>query len=396
MKHLWIIGAGMGAGTLTADGQQATEDAQALFGSPRLTAALSGAGQRTFPLYDAEKVCACMEQEQIDKAALLVSGDTGFYSAAAGAARGLPDTEVTLVPGISSVSYFFARLGKSWQDAKLVSCHGRSANLVDAVRRNALAFALTGGNCAELAVSLCRCGFGALTVHVGENLGAAEEVVSTTTVETLAKRQTASLTVLLIENPAADARVQSGIPDDAFLRSDVPMTKAEVRAVTMSQLGVKPTDVCWDIGCGTGSVTVEMALAAYEGHVWAVDRAADAVVLTDENCRRFQVGNVTAACGSAPAALADLPPADRVFIGGSGGEMASLFDLVWAKNPKARIAVNAIALESAAAALAAFRSFGVEPELVQFSVARGRAAGGLHLMMGQNPIYLLCGGRADE
>lgn len=396
MKKLFVVGVGMGKGTLTGDGLRTIAAAEAVFGSQRLLSLFAPAETPTFPLYDPQKVYALMAEKGIEQAALLVSGDTGFYSAARQAVELLPTGTVTLLPGISSVSYFFSKLGKSWQDAKLISCHGRDANLTDTVRRHSQTFALTGGNCSLLAKSLCESSFTDLTTFVGENLGTDDEKVYSLPLKDLSQRETAPLTVLLIENPHADARIPTGLPDEAFVRGSVPMTKSEVRAVIMSRLGIKPADTCWDVGCGTGSVTVEMALAAYEGRVYAVDQSPEAIALTTKNCRRFHLGNVSSQEGAAPAALQNLPAPDRVFIGGSSGEMSALFSLILSRNPRARIVVTAIALESAATALQCFRAHGIEPQLLQLAAARGRLAGELHLMMGQNPVYLLSGGTADE
>ena len=214
--------------------------------------------------------------------------------------------------------------------------------------------------------------------------------------ERLKEKPFDSLAVLLIENPAPDDRIRCGIPDEEFIRGKVPMTKAEIRAITMSKLGLCPGDVCWDVGCGTGSVTVEMALAAYKGHVYGVDKNEDAVALTEQNAAAFHLGNVNAICGGAPEALRDLPTPDAVFIGGSGGRMDAVFDIILDKNPRARIVVNAIALESVQAALAAFAAHGMEPELVQVGVSAAKAVAGLHMMMAQNPIFIISGGGSHE
>ena len=249
---------------------------------------------------------------------------------------------------------------------------------------------------AELAEVLCRAGFGQLTVQVGENMGMAGESIRATTVAELTGADVGSLAVLRIENPAPDSRVRFGIADGEFVRGDVPMTKAEIRAVTMSKLLPRPDDVCCDVGCGTGSVTVELALAAWRGHVYAVDRNEEAVALTEKNCAAFHLGNVTVRHGGAPEALEELPPLDVVFVGGSGKNMSAIFDTVLGKNPHARIVVNAIALESVQAALGAFAAHGLTAEVVQVGVSAAKTVAGLHMMMAQNPIFIISGGGSNE
>lgn len=396
MKLVTIVGTGMGPDTVTQEGLRAIEGADVLFGAPRMLADYAYLNKRAEAVYTAEKMRPVLADYAEGRFAVLVSGDTGFYSAATKLCRELTDCQVEVLPGISSLNYLAARLGKTWQDTALVSCHGRPGNLVDTVRRNTTTFALTGGNVPELAGTLCRAGFGGLTVQVGENMGMAEESIRAMTVEELTGAQVGSLAVLRIENPRADGRVRFGIPDGEFVRGEVPMTKAEIRAVTMSKLLPRPDDICCDVGCGTGSVTVELALAAWRGHVYAIDKNEEAVALTERNCAAFHLGNVTVRHGGAPEALNDLPPLDVVFVGGSGKNMSAIFDTVLGKNPRARIVVNAIALESVQAALNAFAAHGLAAEVVQVGVSAAKTVAGLHMMMAQNPIFIISGGGRDE
>lgn len=392
MKRVSIIGIGMGADTVTEESLRAIEQAEALLGAPRMLLAFSRYEKPAYAVYEPEKVKAVLDESGMQRFAVLVSGDTGFFSAADGLVLALSGYEVELIPGISSVSYFFAKLKRPWQDVALASCHGRGTNLVDTVRRNCRTFALTGGNVGVLAKGLIEAGFGGLTATVGENLGAENERIFTLPVNELIKASIAKLAVLLLENPNADARIRFGIPDEEFIRGNVPMTKSEVRAVSLSRLALSPDVVCCDIGAGTGAVTVEMALAAYNGHVYAVDQNEEAVSLITENCRRFHIGNVTPVLGSAPEALFALPPFDTAFIGGSGGAVGDIFAAVLSKNPLARIVVNAIALETVHAAVEAFKAHGIVPEIVQLNAARAKPAGGLHMMLAQNPVFIVSGG----
>ncbi|MGJ4851854.1 precorrin-6y C5,15-methyltransferase (decarboxylating) subunit CbiE [Bacillota bacterium Meth-B3] len=392
MKSVTIVGIGMGAETITAEGLRAVERAQALLGAPRVLGAFPREDRPVYPAYAPDKVREIVEKSGLERFAVLVSGDTGFFSAAEGLAFALAAYDVRLIPGIPSIACFFARLKRPWQEAAILSCHGRAANFTDAVRRNRLTFALTGGNVDALARSLADAGLGGLAATVGENLGTEGERIFTLPVGELARTPVGKLAVLLVENPDADARVRFGIPDEAFLRGDAPMTKAEVRAVSMSRLAPDPGAICCDIGAGTGSVTVEMALAAYAGHVYAVDQKEEAVSLIAENCRRFHIGNVTPILGGAPEALEELPPLDAAFVGGSGGAMAGIFEAILSKNPSARVVVNAVALETLNAALAAFKAHGIAPEIIQLGAARAKNAGGLNMMLAQNPVFILSGG----
>ena len=177
------------------------------------------------------------------------------------------------------------------------------------------------------------------------------------------------------------------------------MTKAEVRAVTLSKLRLTKNAVCWDVGAGTGSVSLEMAEIAEDGQVYAVERKPEACALIEQNKRHLGVTNVTVVEGTAPAALGALPAPTHAFIGGSGGELKDILTWILEKNPAARIVVNTVTAETFALALDAMKTLPVrDVEIVELSVSRGRKVGAYHLMTAQNPVYLFScqGGQPDE
>ena len=391
-----IAGTGMNPNTISAEAERAIHEADVLIGAARLLSDYQSEGKETLCSIDAEEILEFLKARAASgllRAVILVSGDPGFYSAAKKLTEALSEFSPAVLPGISSLSCFFARLGKSWQDAKLVSCHGRDTDPVAAVRRNKWTFLLTGGNVAGIAEKLTACGFGDLSCTAGEDLGLPSERIREFRVSGLAAAgDFSSLTVLLVENPAADPRVRFGLPDDSFLRGNVPMTKSEVRAVLMAKLSVRPGDTCWDVGCGTGSVTCEMALAAFEGRVYGIDKNEEALLLTRGNLLAQHIGNAEVVSGSAPEALSALPAPDAVFIGGSTGNLKEIAEAALKKNPAARLAVSAISLETAYLAVRIFEEKGLSAELIQLSVSRGKKAGGLHLLMANNPVFLITGG----
>ena len=393
MKNVAIIGMGLSEGTLTPEAWEAIGEADVLLGAERMLALAGGFGSRSYPCYLPEDAAALIQKEDAQNFAVLVSGDIGFYSAAAGLREALSGYNLRFVPGISTLSAFFARLGLSWQDAALVSVHGRNRNVADTIRRNRLTFCLTGNNLNEIGKALCRAGFGQIKTYVGENLGTRDERVYDIMAGQLSEGDFPSLTVLLFENERPDDRTPCGLPEDTFLRLEgIPMTKSEVRAVVSSKLHLHPGSICWDVGAGTGSVTVEAALSAYRGHVYAIEQKEAAVSLIEQNCAAFRLGNVTALCSKAPEALADLPAPDAVFIGGSGGKLREIIQVILQKNPNARIVVTAVTIETVSVALSALQDAGLEPETVQISVAKGRKAGNSHLMEAQNPVTILSAG----
>ncbi len=397
MKRITIIGMGLGIDSITAEAWKAVEQADVLLGAPRLLELCEDLAKPSYPYYLPGDVKSLIAQHDAQEFAVLVSGDVGFYSAAAGLIDTLTEYDLCSIPGISTVNAFFAKLKLPWQDAEFVSLHGRNMNIVDTVRRSRLTFCLTGNNAREIGSALCQAGLGHIKTHVGENLGTMNERVYEMIASDLIQGNFRALTVLLFINDEYDDSVPAGLPDSSFIRlTGIPMTKSEMRALVLSKLNVHPGDICWDIGAGTGSVTVELALCAYRGSVYAVERREDAVSLIGQNCQTFHIGNVTTVCGQAPAVLDALPAPDAVFIGGSGGELPEIIAAVLRKNLNARMVVTAVTIETVTSALSAFAKVGLEPEIVQINIARAKKAGSLHMMEAQNPITVFsAGGRSS-
>ena len=177
--------------------------------------------------------------------------------------------------------------------------------------------------------------------------------------------------------------------DNHFIRGRVPMTKSEIRAIVLSKLDLKKDSTVYDIGAGTGSVGIEAALSMRQGSVYAIEKKEDGCELIRRNQEALGAKNLTVVCGSAPEALTGLPVPDRVFIGGSGGRLAEILDLVREKNPQARAVITVIALETLAAVGGYLKDRRLEAEIVSVQVARAEKRGSYHLMQGQNPVYII-------
>ena len=396
MKEINIIGMGMSEKTLTREALDLISEADILIGAKRLINEFAYMKKPSFNAYLSNDILEIIEKTDSEKIAILVSGDVGFYSAAEKLVDVLKDYNPNLISGISSVSYFFAKCSLPWKDANLISCHGLDTNIVSSVRRNRYTFALTGKNIPELQNELIKYGFGDLKVWIGENLGSNEESVQESRISDLGGKEFSSLTVLIIENPDFDSRIRTGIPDEEFIRGKVPMTKSEVRAVCLSKLSMNPEDIAYDIGCGTGSVTIEMAFSAYDGKVYAFDKNEEAISLLEQNCQKFHLDNVEAICGLAPECLKDLPVPDVAFIGGSSGNMDEIVSYLYGINSKIKLVITAVTLENAMAALDSLKNIGIKSDIVQVAVSKGRGIGELHMLIAQNPIFIISGSGHDE
>ena len=395
-KKVTMVGIGMGSeGTLTEDARKAIRQADVLLGAARMLEGAKTAHSRAFTAIAAKDIVDVIKRENGPFFAVLFSGDTGFYSGAKGLKAELEkqgvDAEVEILPGIGSLSYFCAKLGRTWQDVKAISLHGRQTDLVRCVKENPAVFTLLGGETGALDAlnRLKEAGLGALTAHIGQRLGYENETIVSGMVAELLENSYDSLSVLLVENPDWGAYVVThGIADEAFTRADVPMTKQEIRSVTLSKLQLGKGSVVWDIGSGSGSVSVECALQASGGQVYAIEKEADAVELTKKNLEKFGIVNCTVVEGSAPEALTCLPAPTHAFIGGSTGNLKEILAVLLEKNPKVRIVANAVTMETAAELSEAAKDFAFS-DICCVNVSRGRKLGRYHLMTAQNPVYIV-------
>lgn len=389
-----IVGIGPGSeAAQTGEVRAAIRAADALIGARRMLEAVARPGQLALDAIAPEAIAdRIREHPQCRRFTVVMSGDTGFFSGTKKLLPLLAGCRVTVLPGLSSLSCLCARLGTSYEDVLPVTLHGRSEPILLPLAQGRRVFALVGGEngMGKLCRALTENGMGAARVSVGEHLSYPDEAITTGTAEELSERQFESLAVALIEYGGEPLPVTAGLPDEAFSRAEsVPMTKSEIRAVCLSKLALREDSVVWDVGAGTGSVTVEAAMAARRGRVYAVERKDAAFDILRENLRRFHTDNVTPVSGTAPDACADLPAPTHAFLGGTTGHMKEIIALLLEKNPRVRIVATAVTLESVAELTECVKAFPFrETEAVSLTAARSRKAGAYHLMTGQNPVYI--------
>lgn len=395
-----LVGIGMGsAETRTAEASRAIRESDLLIGARRMIDSCREFGKDCYVEYDSQKIAQYLaEHSEYEKVAVLLSGDPGFNSGA----KKLLDVlgnQVKVISGISSASYFMSRIQKSWDDVLITSAHGKHTNLVSLIKRNKKVFSILGtrNGIQNLAQEMAALGLNRAQLYTGECLSYPDEKIRKGAPEDFLNYEADPLSVVYVENPDAQKEyVTHGIPDTEFLREKVPMTKEEVRTVSLSKLHLEEDSVCYDVGAGTGSVSIEMASRAWNGKVYAIEKKALAVELLKKNREKFAVENLEIIEGTAPEALENLEPPTHAFIGGSSGKMETILRLLLEKNPSVRIVINCIALETVSETLQCLKTLPVkEEEILQISVSKGKSVGNYHMMMGENPIYIIsCTGGA--
>ena len=382
-----------GALTLTAEVRAAIERADLLIGAERMLKPFAALGNKMFFEYRAEDILRIINENPEAEICVLMSGDSGFFS---GAERLLTlfrekGISAEVLAGVSSLSYFAAKIGKPWQNLKIVNLHGQGANIARAGARNRYCFFLLGGENTSSAVCrrLCEYGLGEVGVYIGCDLAYSSERIVSGKAREFCETEFSGLCVMVTENASPEQGVRFGISDEEFTRGDVPMTKSEVRSVVISKLQIPEKGVCWDLGCGTGSVSVEMALSCCEGTVYSVDRSEEAISLTKANAVKFRCDNIRAVSGNIPEALAELPAPESVFIGGASGRIGAVIDEVYSRNSQANVVVTAVSLETLNEAVSEFEKRGVSAQVVQISVTRTKRLGSHTLLSAENPIFVI-------
>ncbi|MGO5051567.1 precorrin-6Y C5,15-methyltransferase (decarboxylating) subunit CbiT [Lachnospiraceae bacterium LCP25S3_G4] len=390
---IYVIGIGMGTQeTLTEEGNYRIRHCDCLIGASRMVELATGE-QDTFVSYQPEEIKTYLEQHTSYKQVVIaLSGDVGFYSGAKKLLVELKEYPVTVLPGISSVVYLAAKLQTPWEDGALVSIHGKCHNLIHTVVHHAKTFVLLGDKSQglELCKKLKYYAIKGLTIYIGSNLSYPNECIKVCSIEELQPEDLQDLSVAMIINEHPVTKVARHISDEEFIRGSVPMTKEEIRTVSLSKLGLEQSAIVYDIGAGTGSVAIEAAMQDGSIQVFAIEKNPKGVQLIQENKQKFCVDNVEIIEGIAPEILEELPPPTHVFIGGSAGNLKEIITVVKAKNRHARIVMNAISLETITEVMQCIKEgLLLQPDIVQMSISKSKELGEYHMMMGLNPIYVI-------
>lgn len=417
-NKLYVIGVGAdGASGLTPRSREIVEGAELLVGTQRLLATIpEGSAERWTANPGAAEVLARIEAALDGRTvAVLASGDPGFFGIGKLLVRRLGKERVEIIPHVGSVQLAFARIKESWEDAAFLSAHGRSLEgLVSAVKGSAKVAVLTDetNTPAAIARALLAAGIDGYRAYLCENLGAPNERVREAGLAELVHMESAPLNVLILirretaaEAPADPEAVSSrswphGIPDEEFHQRRPQkglITKLEVRMASLGKLGLREASVVWDVGAGSGSVAIEAAMIARRGHVYAIERDDEGIDLIQKNQAKFGTRNLSVLHGEAPAVLEGLSTPDAVFIGGSGGRLSDILDVVARElRPEGRVVINAASLETAGAALIGLRERGFDAEVTLVQVSRGKELAGMTRFEALNPVFMVAGVRIQE
>lgn len=341
--------------------RQIITDAEVLLGTDRtLSFVPKSKAERHTISSDLNQLVATIEKAADRHVALLLYGDPMFYGLARYVCDKLGKDRFVVVPHVSSMQLAFARVMETWEEAYLTDLAKHPLDSVLEKIRTAQKVGLfTTDQCspAQVARSMVDRHIDYFTVYVCENLGARDERVTRGTPAEIAKKTFDPLNVMvLVRDPNAPDRPREAVgrrlfgnPDEAFLQSKPKLgllTPAEVRSIALAQMDIAPSSIVWDIGAGSGSVSIEAAQMAHDGQVYAIEMDAEDHGLIKQNAEHFSVANVSAVLGRAPEIFEELPDPDAVFVAGAGREVTRISQAAYHRlRPRGRLVVNTTSID---------------------------------------------------
>lgn len=407
MIPVWVVGMGMSPLDLTAAARDRIESADILVGGRRHLAAFPGhpAEKRIIDRNLRETIAWIGERMADRRAVVLASGDPLFYGVGPLIRRTLGAERVRFLPNVTSVGAAFSRIGESWQDATTVSLHGRdgAAALVDALSRSGKIAVFTDPerHPGWIGEFLRERGESGIRMVVLENLGDPAERVRRFSPDEAAGERFAdpNLVVLLRDEPVAPQPAPVfGRPESTFSHEAGLITKAEVRAISLAKLRLNAPDLTlWDLGAGAGSVGIEAATFLPTGRVVAVEKHPDRIARIEENRKRFGVRNLETVQAELPDGLDGLPAPDRLFVGGGGRNLPGILRAA-GKRLRLRgiVVVNTVLLPNIAAAEETLRELGMDTEVIQVQVSRGRDMPWGQRLEALNPVWIISGYSTEQ
>ncbi|MBI2848354.1 MAG: precorrin-6y C5,15-methyltransferase (decarboxylating) subunit CbiE [Chloroflexi bacterium] len=404
-----IIGvAPRGADSLIPEAHYLVQRAEMLLGGKRLLDMFPGSPAQKIAVTDNLDEITSLIKSNLGSKRLVVlaSGDPNFFGIARHLTESLGTDVIDIIPNVSAVQLAFARIKESWDDAVFVSVHSRPIEtVVETVRAHRKVCILTDNKNgpAEIASELQRHGIANCRAYVCQDLGSDKEDIFESDLYSLPEMKFSPLNVVvLVREPLEPEPPQQllGIPESRFsLRSPQKslITKLEIRVVSLAKLCLTEESTVWDIGAGSGAVSIEASHLARRGKVFAIEKNAGDIAVIRENMRRFDRCNIEVVQAAAPDGLEGLPDPDAVFVGGSGGRMAEILRLVCRRlKAGGRIVVNLATIERLQPVCDELRENGCSVETTLLNVARSQELLGLTRLEALNPVFIIAGQRKDS
>ena len=394
-KKIYLVGIGMGnLETMTLKAEKVIKTCDIIIGAKRMVESLKNFNKKSFISYNYDEILNFIEEHnEYENIVIAYSGDTSFYSGSKKMLEKLKKYDVEVICGISSPVYFASKINKSLDDTKLISMHGKEENIIYHILHNKKVFSLLGGK--DSIKTLCKTlifyQLDNVNLYIGQNLSYKEKKIFKGKPKDFINSEFEGLTVILIENENfSPKKAYINIKDEEFLRGEVPMTKEEIRSLSILKLELDKDSIVYDIGAGTGSVSIEMALNVEKGKVFSIEKNQKGIDLINENKKKFKADNIEVIKGVAPKVLDSLLKPTHAFIGGSSSKLKDIIKTLLDKNPKIKVVINAITLETLLEALNCIKEFNVKSiDITQVVVSKNKKLGNYNLMIGQNPIYII-------
>jgi precorrin-6Y C5,15-methyltransferase (decarboxylating) len=404
MKTVSIIGMGMGPEDLTARHKRIVAQADILVGGRRLLEQFKDSPAQKKPIgKDIEGIVEYVKaRSKHHKVVVLASGDPLFYGIGARMAAALGARGVKIYPNISSVAAAFARIKEPWNDAAIISLHGRKNEnkLFSALENeNKIAvFTDPKKNPAWLASRLIEKEFSNFKICVLEALGSDSERFDWYPLETAAGMKFADPNMVVLKRSPLKIKttrqIHPGAPDSWYNHPGGLITKSEIRAITLSKLRLAHGQTLWDLGAGSGSISIEASLFIKKGKIFAVEKNPDRIEYIENNRKRFKVGNLKIIQAVLPEGLSGLPKPDRIFIGGGGKDLKAIVTTAAKRlKPGGRIVINTVLIPNLQTVMTALDRLKFETEVIQVQINRGRQMPWAERFEAQNPVWIISGMR---
>ncbi|PIG92987.1 precorrin-6y C5,15-methyltransferase (decarboxylating) subunit CbiE [Gloeocapsopsis sp. IPPAS B-1203] len=403
MSVVHVVGIGLdGKVGLSQKVQQIIAQATLLIGSDRHLSYFPQHPAQKQVLGDFTSAIECIRQQVTSDVVILVTGDPLFFGLGRLLLAEFPPEKLVFHPHLSSVQLAFNAIKVSWHDAKVISVHGRSlTELIPVLQQGIEKIAILTDDINHPGAIACLLQSLDLPseyqLWVCENLGSKQERVQSWSLEQVQLETFAPLNIVILlrqselNNLDLATLPQLGLPDRVFLSfSDRPglMTKREVRVLVLGELALQPGQIVWDIGAGTGSVAIEIARLFPTSRIYAVEKTTAGATLIQKNCDRLQVKNIVTVHGSAPEVLSQLPTPDRVFIGGSGGNLVSILEAL-PVSPQAIVVLALATVEHLTIALDWLKHQQWHYQMLQVQLSRSVPIGNLTRFTPLNPVTVL-------